>query len=160
MSRKLILIGAVLAGILFAVGCGPTPTSGGATPPSGGREGNMLDDAKRKAEDTGKKVTEVAGELKGKAKDLYEEANKEIDVVKKKIEDLKKKAAEGGDAGPRAEAAKMLNEAEPKLKAVMDVMTKSFAPDKLKDLMSDDSVTKLRESLMKVIGELKKSVGL
>lgn len=165
MSRKLILIAAVLVGSLFAVGCGPTPTSSGGTAPSGGREGSMADEAKRKKleegkktiEDSGKKLADAAG---GKVKELQDEINKELEPVNKKIAELKKKVEEEKDAGAKAEASKMLAAGETKLKEVMDLVKNSFTADKLKALTEGDAFAKLKETIMKAIGELKKSVGL
>jgi hypothetical protein len=160
MSRKLILTAVVLAGGLFAVGCGNTSTSGSATPPSGGRTGGALDDAKRKAEEELKKGTEAAGAFAGKVKEAQDEITKELEPVNKKIKELKDKVATEKDAGLIAEANKMLQAGEPKLNAILDMIKNNFGPDKLKGLMENDGLAKLKKEIMDKIADLKKTIGL
>jgi uncharacterized coiled-coil DUF342 family protein len=164
MSRNLIL-SAMMAGSLFAIGCGAatdaSKNAADATKKGASALKDGIKDGADKLGDAGKKIGDAAaGALGGKPKELFDELNKELEPVSKKIDELKKKAEGEKDAGAKAEAAKMVSAGETKLKEVKDTITSSFAPDKLKDLATEGGLAKVKETVMKLIGELKKAVGL
>jgi F420-0:gamma-glutamyl ligase-like protein len=112
----LVLTAAVLAGGLFAVGCGGTPTSGTGGAKTTGEKAKEVakdigDKTKEVAKDIGDKTKEVVNDLATKLKNATEGYNKETGVFDKALAALSKAKMEEKDAAKAATLAKTETEA-------------------------------------------------
>jgi chromosome segregation ATPase len=150
---RLAVLAAAAVGLgVFAVGCGPLPSS------------DKLDTSKAKeAADKGKdavsKASEKAGEvgdLAGKLKGATEEVNKELDPLKKAFESLKEKItteekAAGTDAGKLTAVGKLKETKDGIEKIMKEITEKIGGLAGLKDIASLDGAKKVIMDLIEKV---------
>ena len=153
MSRKLILSAMLVAGSLFAVGCGAVSEAtkkGADAAKDAGKE--VGDKAKEAAEKAGDKAKEV-GDLAAKLKETAEGYTKDTGMLEKAIAALGEAKKKAGDAAEGLKLGKIENEATG---LFGDLKKKIGDLAGLKDLASLDGAKKaIGEIIEKLKGLLK-----
>jgi hypothetical protein len=171
MSRNLMLAAVGAAG-LAVIGCGPatSPTTDAAKDAANAArrmESPEMNRGKPAPIDLGNikdkmggAVDKAAGALDGKVKEVKDAIEKELPPIETKLGEIKKQMETEADAAKKKELSDKLSEGEKTLADVKKMITDNFSLEKAKDLLAGDALTKLKDTIMAKIADLKKVVGL